>query len=158
MLRSKDELKRYMREHQQFLDFTVEALCYFLDYEDAEEYLKPELTEDQWKQHIIPYTEEHVTQTLTDYMNEYGFDKALNHRGLSASRTIDKIRAWCFALGKDELVAYMDDTENHYAQYGAPMLSVVAKHFGIPEPQSEDWNRMRQGLPCEPGCERGCET
>ena len=158
-MRTQEELVAYIEKNNQFMNWAAEALVPFLDFRHAKPFLKPEANEEGWKERTdeYPFTEEGFTETLITYMNEYGFDKALNHRGISASRTIDKVKAWAYALGNDELVTFLNDYDN-YPQYGAPMLAKVAETFSIPQPDSREWERMKQGLPCEPGCQEGCQN
>lgn len=161
-MRTQAELAQYIHDRvkeQDPLGWSAEALTDFIPYEHAKPFLREGYTEEEWNDafgpYQKPYTEEVVTEELVTYMNLFGFDKALNHRGISASRTVEKVRAWCYALGRMELVHVLSD-ERLYPQYGAPMLSTVAQEFGIPEPDCDEWRRMRMGLPCTPDCDEGC--
>ena len=80
---------------------------------------------------------------------EFAFGKADDHRGLSASRSVDKMAAHLWVLDHD-LTEY-DEAE--YAMYGVPKLVVAARLLGAPVPDSPDLERMANGEPCHPGCE-----
>ncbi len=102
-------------------------------------------------------TDARCVELITAYMAENGWDKALGHRGISASRTIQKIGAWLWLLNRGDL--YERFLATNYPQYGVPMLVLVCKELGLPMPIERDAKRierMARGLPCEPGCENGC--
>jgi hypothetical protein len=116
-----------------------------------------EFDPEQWlpeHRHECPaLTEENVKACLVRYMNAYGFDKAINHRGISSSRTVSKLTEWLWLLGDDEMVAVCRD-DRRYPQYGVPILKEVARKYGIPiPPEIEHW---QDGAACEPGCTAGC--
>lgn len=146
---------------KRFFDFEGDTLSEFLTWSQfcsvttfkkditAEELSK---AKESWRE--PPLTEEAVLGKMTAYLNEYGFDKAINHRGLSAGRTIQRLSAWCWLLGRDDLVTFINDDAN-YKNYGAPILKHVARAFGIPIPaELEMWV---DGDPCRPGCDEGCD-
>jgi len=62
----------------------------------------------------------------------FGFEKALNQRGISASLMNDVVKMWMWVLE--------DDLQNHedYAQYGLPLLKAVAVKYGFDNPIGED--------------------
>lgn len=83
----------------------------------------------------------------------FAWDKALNHRGLSASRSVQKMTEFLWLLGHDADVLLSDVA---YPQYGAPILKRCAEVLGQSVPESPFLVRMMQGLPCREGCEMGC--
>jgi hypothetical protein len=104
------------------------------------------------------HTDEQVRNQIRDYL-PFAIDKALNHRGISAGRSIDHFRSWVWLLGDAPYSAI--DWDN-YAQYGAPILKQVSELVEFPWPTSDApddrlLNRMANGLPCIPDCEEGCE-
>lgn len=137
-----------------FLDFTAEVLIEFLPFEVARPLLKSDIKPSEWPE-PVPLTREAVVAKMRDYMREYGWDKALNHRGLSADRTIQKMRAWAWVLRDD--VSYF--TDDNYPQYGVPILKTVCETYGFDIPSDSRVERMAKGLPCgdydgECGCGR----
>ena len=135
-MRTPDELMQYLKDDNSFFGFGEEALMPYLNHER-------------------PLTRECVEEDLKTYMMEYGIEKAINHRGISACRTIEKLKAWLFALGENELYKFLDD-DNNYAQYGAPMLAKVCERYGIDQPDTREWHNMTRGIKCQPDCD-GCE-
>lgn len=65
---------------------------------------------------------------------EFGFEKALNKRGLSAPAQYQCVKTWLWVL-EDDLANWDDD---NYAQYGLPFFKAVAVKFGLPNPIGDD--------------------
>lgn len=88
---------------------------------------------------------------------EFAFGKALDHRGISAGRSVDKLTEYAWLQGRDDVVSAM--THADYAMYGVPKLLVYAQAFGLPVPDDEALRRMGRGEICDPeGCDAGCGT
>lgn len=83
---------------------------------------------------------------------EFAFGKALDHRGISASRSVDKMGAHLWVLGHD----LTEFDAAGYAQYGVPKLVVAANLLGVAVPESQAIANMANGDPCRPGCDEGC--
>ena len=129
--------------------FSAEALAEFLTFEEAKPLLKDTATPDKWE--CEPRTREAVIRKMADYMN-FAWGKVEGHRGISASRSVDKMRAWVWLLGDDDALREIERAE--YAQYGAPKLAVVCHRYGFPIPADEWATRMIAGEPC--GAYEGC--
>lgn len=129
--------------------FVVEALVPFLTFEQARPLLKPDATENGWP--TEPLTREAVLSEMRAYM-EFAWGKVQDHRGLSASRSVEKIGAWIWLLGDEEILNEFKATD--YAQYGAPKLAAACRHYGFPVPEDESLACMIAGRPCL-GCESG---
>lgn len=140
------------RDKNDIFGWEVEVLVPYLPFEMAKPWLKPEVTAETWVS--MTFTEEAVLKEMRDYM-AFAWGKVENHRGISASRSVEKMAAWCYIMGNDELVAYLGDG-GHYAQYGAPMLAKVCQTYDLPIPDLESLRNMIAGLPCWSGCENGC--
>jgi len=93
--------------------------------------------EEEAKNHKpIPLTEDAVLEELKrDTL--FGWEKAVNHRGLSSSMMFEVVNGWCVILenGLD-----VEPTDENYAPYGTPLFLAVAKHYGweIDETEYED--------------------
>ncbi|AYF29273.1 hypothetical protein CSH63_17735 [Micromonospora tulbaghiae] len=100
-----------------------------------------------------------LEQTAREYLT-FAIGKAVDHRGISASRSVDKLREYAWLLGRDDVVQAMENAE--YEQYGVPKLRAFAAGLGWPWPAEGDgWReralaRMAEGLPCDPDCADGC--
>lgn len=128
-------------------------LVVFLPYEHAKPFLLDGTTPAQWQPKEL--TEEAVHQAVREYL-DFAFHKAEDHRGLSASRSIDHMRAWFWLLGDEEFLVYAD-SDNNFQNYGVPILMKAAEKVGFPTVNlSEALQRMGRGEPCRGGCEEGC--
>lgn len=154
MIKTQDEIVKHYRttKDEDFFGFAGEVFIPYLDFQPAREFLKPDtsLTAESWKQY--PLTEEGVIGEMKSYM-EFAWDKASNHRGLSAGRSVEKMRAWLWLLGNDELIEY---AEEHYQNYGAPILLKICQAYNFPVPDDEGLARMAGRLPCRDDCDEGC--
>jgi hypothetical protein len=74
-----------------------------------------------------PWTIDAVLEQLKNDV-EFGFEKALNKRGISAGMMYDVVRMWMWVLEDDELAS---PGEDEYAQYGLPLLKAVAIKYGF---------------------------
>lgn len=77
------------------------------------------------------WTRENILEQLKNDV-EFGFEKALNQRGISASLMHSVVLQWMWVLE--------DDLANHqeYAQYGLPLFKAVAVKYGFTNPIGED--------------------
>lgn len=130
------------------------SLVVFLKYEHAKKFLKDDVTEEGWNKDYIEYTKENVIKEMREYM-EFAWDKASNHRGLSANRSITHFTHWLWLLEDDELLNIAEDGTN-YAQYGCPILMQICDKYDLPVPDDEGIRRMARGEYCKPGCTMGC--
>lgn len=119
-----------------------------LAFEDARPLLKDGVTAEQWEP---DGSRSFVINIAREYM-EFARDKADDHRGLSAGRSIDHFRAWMWLLGVDDRVDWDD-----YRPYGAPILKRVSELLEMGWPYADDsgMGRMGNGRSCAPHCS-GC--
>lgn len=137
-----------------FFDFTGEVLPQYLPFSHAQEFLKPEVTASEWDQMSKSPTPETILSDMRTYM-DFAWGKVLDHRGLSASRSVSKMRAWLWLLGDDDLAA-MCESEADYPQYGAPILKAICTKYGFEVPRGDGVERMAQGHACTSDCLDGC--
>ena len=131
--------------------FELDVFFGYLPFDQAKPFLKEDATPDRWESR--PYSEEQLRKDMAAYM-DFAWGKCLSHRGLSASRSVDKIGAWLWLLGDDNVLQEFRNAP--YTNYGAPKLRVACLAYGLPMPEYAELQNMIQGLPCEPGCESGC--
>lgn len=135
---------------EDWLGFRREVLVSVLCFDDAEGYLADGVTEEQWTPNRIT----DIDAAARSYY-EFALGKIEDHRGISASRSVEKLREYAWLLGRDDAVTAMD--EKDYAMYGAPQVKAFAMAMGYEWPDhDESLNRMAEGKPCESGCEDGC--
>lgn len=145
-------LERYRRvKDGDFLGFKGEVLLLALTVEGAKSsgLFKSDATFEDWP----TTTEESLTDEVRRYM-EFAWEKVRNHRGISASRSVDKIGEMAWLLGREDVVQAMDTAQ--YEQYGAPKLAAACTLLALPIPEGEDIQNMIQGRPCYSGCDEGC--
>lgn len=154
-MRTDDEIvdRIHERETEDHFGFETLDLMSVLPFSSAREFLKPEATVETFGT-PNDRTREVVLKTMSDYM-AFAWDKALDHRGVSAGRSVAHFRSWVWLLGDEDFAAI---NRENYPQYGAPVLKAVCERFGFLMPDSEDAGRMAAGLPCRPDCREGCGT
>jgi hypothetical protein len=76
----------------------------------------------------IPFTRENVLSQLEKDV-AFGFDKALDQRGISSSLMYEVVKMWNWIL-EDGLEDWSDD---NYAQYGLPLFKATAIKYGFPD-------------------------
>ncbi len=151
-MRTREDITTYCQKNNDFFGHTVEVLVPYLPFEQAKPYLIDSATPEEWKQ--TPLTREAALAEMKEYM-AFAWDKVEDHRGLSADRSVTKMQAWLWLLGDEETLAYAKD-EEHYAQYGAPILKKICEVYGFPIPEGSHIENMSQGKPCVPECDMGC--
>jgi hypothetical protein len=154
-LRSQEEIVARIQQTsgEDWLGFKREVLASCLDFEHAKPYLVEGTTAEEWT-----YTPDVdvVLIRAKEYFT-FAIGKALDHRGISASRSIDKLTEYAWLLGRDDVVSAMDEAD--YPQYGVPKLKAFGEGFGlwVAEHQGDaELSNMADGEPCEPGCDSGC--
>lgn len=156
MKTQQDIVDRLKTDSGQMFDFFPEIAINFLTFEQAKPSLNQEKLdteegkelEKSWS--VAPLTEEHVLAELKDYMS-FAWDKAQDHRGLSASRSTSKMEAWCWLLDREKEI----DWDNH-ENYGAPILKQICELFDIALPEYQGVLNMAEGKRCMPDCSMGC--
>lgn len=111
-------------------------LAQFIHFKDLESWgLTPneEVTEEQWEEHVVPFTRENVLKQLKADV-EFGFEKALNQRGISSSLMFECVRFWNNVL-EEGLENWSDD---NYAMYGLPLFKATAVKYGWDNPIGDD--------------------
>ena len=149
-------IKRNKKNH--LFDFFPEVCVEYLDAEHAAllkgTLLKEDADLSTWDETgVSPLNESAIIETMVDYM-AFAWGKVLDHRGISANRSVQKFEAWCTILGRNDLVEYLSGQQ--YAMYGAPMLAKICEAFNIALPEGRKIRRMIKGLPCTRNCDEGC--
>jgi len=156
-MRTTEEIVFRAKEAQAIvLDFTFGVLVEYLPWADARQFFKDdahaELSEE-WEQRSLDRTA--IVEEMRDYMT-FAWDKAIDHRGISACRSIDKMIAWLWLLGEDDFIAEIKGIS--FTNYGAPKLARICERFDFPILDDEAARNMANGEPCRPDCDEGCGT
>lgn len=135
--------------------FGAEVLIPELPLDQAAPYLKEEALaryragEEIW--HGGDLDPVRIRREAIEYL-EFAYGKAMDHRGISAFRSIEKLAAYCWLLGAPwDLVAGAP-----HANYGAPGLMAAAGFLDHPFPFDGPLAEMAEGRPCSPDCVEGC--
>ena len=148
-MRTQDEIvARAMDDPGDNLGFGREVLAGYIDAVHIKPLLEEGADLEKWE--ADEPTGENVLRDMKVYM-KFAWEEAQDHRGLSANRSVIKLKAWLWLLGDEGLVDGVD-----YAQYGAPILHKVCERYGFPMPDDRSTKRMMDGLSCEDGCQDGC--
>lgn len=142
-IRTPDEIAEYIKEMDDEFFFAShrEVLVPFLPFSIAKNFLSedtdiPEgdwdILKEHWEDTRPPLTVEFITESARDYYM-FAWGKVMDHQGISASRSISKLLAWLWLLGKSEIV---DDDK--YAPYGAPILKDIGTAMGWPLPDGSE--------------------
>lgn len=105
-------------------------------------------------------TAEKVTFEATEYL-KFAIGKIIDHRRISATRSVDKLTEYAWLSGRDDVAKAMGEAE--YAQYGAPKVRAFAEGMALPFLEdAPDFgrtalDRMSAGMPCYDGCDQGCD-
>jgi hypothetical protein len=131
-----------------FFGFRREALFMFLPFDQAKPFLKEGTTADEWNN-----PPRDLDGETADYY-QFALGKIEDHRGISAGRSVDKLRELAWLAGRDDVAEAMDAVD--YVQYGAPKIKAFADTIGYTWPERQDLTNMANGNPCTPDCADGC--
>lgn len=157
--RTHDEIVARLREVRadgnDVFGFREEVLLEALAVDHAREFLAPHVTREQRQ----PPTD---LEAHARWYLEFAIEKILDHRSISASRSVVKLAEFAWLLGRDDVVSAMDRAG--YPMYGAPKVKAFADGLGWQFHDADDdaddrraLRRMAQGEQCDPdGCTTGC--
>lgn len=140
-MRTQEEIVAKIEASQSLFGFEKSVWVGGLDFAHAKPYLKEEVTEAEWEV-------ENPLDAMRVYM-VFAIEKATDHRGLSAGRSVENLNAWTWLLGCEPIT-------EPYPQYGVPILKALAQRHGLDWPDDTALERMAQGLPCHDDCMDGC--
>lgn len=94
--------------------------------------------EERWNSTVVEFTRENVLKQLEEDVR-FGFEKALNQRGISASLMFECVMMWNYILEE----GLEDWDEDDYGFYGLPLFKATAVKYGWDNPIGEDSGRER---------------
>lgn len=94
-------------------------------------------TAEKWNESVVPFTRENVLKQLKDDV-EFGFEKALNQRGISSGFMAECVKFWNYVL--EEGLEDFDD----YPMYGLPIFKATAVKYGWDNPIGDDTGKEEQ--------------
>lgn len=90
-------------------------------------------SEDKWNEHLVPFTRENILKQLERDV-EFGFEKALDKRGISSSFMFEVVKMWNWILEE----GLEDWSNDDYAMYGLPLFKATAVKYGFDNPIGDD--------------------
>lgn len=104
-----------------------ELLIDYLDFEHAKPWLNEDVTAGQWE---AAQTKHGSLEVLARGYLAFAIDKINDERGISASRSVDKLTHMAWLAGRDDIVTAMDAAG--YEPYGEPKVQAFADGMGWP--------------------------
>jgi hypothetical protein len=124
-----------------------------LEWDDAKEFLHAGARKDQWE----PLTLQASKESATAYV-QFAISKMDRHRGLSAGRSVDHMRAWVWLHCDDAAVEAFEAAG--YQNYGAPKVKAFCDAMGLQEMwelySTPEVRNMAEGRECRENCDEGC--
>jgi len=93
--------------------------------------LKAGVTEEEYNKNVVEFTKENVLIQLKKDV-EFGFEKALNQRGISAGLMAEVVKMWNWILEEG-----LEDFDS-YPMYGLPIFKATAVKYGFDNPIGDD--------------------
>lgn len=125
-------LENYEEFAVSIMDRLGTRLCQFLTEEQGHK-LGFEVGEGKTWPEPIPFTRENVLAQLEKDV-EFGFEKALDKRGISSSLMFEVVRSWNKILEE----GLENWSEDEYAMYGLPLFKATAVKYGWDNPIGDD--------------------
>lgn len=94
--------------------------------------LKEGVTEEEWNKNVKEFTKENILIQLEKDV-DFGFEKALNQRGISAGLMTDVVQMWNWILEEG-----LEDFDE-YPMYGLPIFKATAIKYGFENPIGDDY-------------------
>lgn len=111
-------------------------LAQFLTFDQLPKFgLEPRegITEEEFNKTVKPFTRENILAQLQEDV-AFGFEKALNRRGISSGLMFECVRFWNWVLEE----GLEDWDEDNYAMYGLPLFKATAVKYGWDNPIGDD--------------------
>jgi len=131
-MKTKQQIKDKMVElKNDVMSFKREALVDFLTEEEGNSFGFSAVEGTKWEQREL--TRESVLEKMKDYM-DFAIEKAIDERGISAGRSINKMQMWLWIIEEDAVLGELP--RKYFYWYGLPALIKICEHFDW------DWRAM----------------
>lgn len=126
ILNNYEEWRMFLEDRfgRRFADFLTEEQAAQIGWRAAEGHEWPAPKE---------WTRENILRRLESDV-AFGFEKALDQRGISSSLMFEVVLRWNKVLEE----GLEDWNEDNYAQYGLPLFKATAEKYGFPNPIGGD--------------------
>ena len=99
--------------------------------------LKEGVTEEEWNKNVKEFTKENILIQLEKDV-DFGFEKALNQKGISAGLMTDVVQMWNWILEEG-----LEDFDE-YPMYGLPIFKATAIKYGFENPIGDDYGNEEE--------------
>ena len=99
--------------------------------------LKEGVTEEEWNKNVKEFTKENILIQLEKDV-DFGFEKALNQRGISAGLMTNVVQMWNWILEEG-----LEDFDE-YPMYGLPIFKATAIKYGFENPIGDDYGNEEE--------------
>jgi hypothetical protein len=123
---SAEIIARVQSAEDDFFGWVPEVLLAYCDFETAKPFLKDGVTAEDWAEEMADPAK--VREAAESYY-EFALGKIADERGISAERSVTKLREYAWLMGRDDVVDAMDAAP--YPQYGAPKVAAFGEAFGL---------------------------
>lgn len=117
----------------------ITRLARFIPEEQLKDFELEIKEEYKGKHKAIPFTKRNILKQLKEDV-EFGFEKALNQRGISSWLMFEVVMMWNWVLGE----GLENWDEDNYAMYGLPLFKATALKYGFENPIGEDSGSERK--------------
>lgn len=124
--RSQDDIFARAQAADDMFGWAQEVLLPYLDFEHAKPLLHDGVTAEQYAECAEDPTK--IGEAAREY-HLFALGKIEAERGISAERSVIKLREFAWLMGLDDVVAAMDAAE--YSPYGAPKVAAFAADLGF---------------------------
>lgn len=128
--------KKAADNSEDFLGFEREVAVNFLPFKEGKQYYKKDYitkVEEGTIKYVYVEDVAEGAQDFLDYM-VFAWMKALNKRGISSLRSINKLSTWMKILSRPDIAKILEDNLL-YASYGRPALKKACELLGIKYPE-----------------------
>ncbi len=112
----------------------IYRLAQFIPFSELPKFgLSPKegVTEEEWNSTVKEYNRENILAQLEEDV-AFGFEKALNRRGISCSLMANVVMMWNWVLEEG-----LEDFD-YFPLYGLPIFKATAVKYGFPNPIGND--------------------
>ncbi|MFD8075864.1 hypothetical protein ACFV3E_24810 [Streptomyces sp. NPDC059718] len=124
--RSQDDIIARAQSADDMFGWSQEVLLAYVDYDHARPFLHDNFTAEQWTEYAEDPAKVH---DAAHAYYVFALGKIEDERGISAERSVIKLREYAWLMGLDDVVAAMDAAE--YAPYGTPKVEAFAAGLGF---------------------------
>jgi hypothetical protein len=129
LTRTPDEIAARLKTEPDPMGWVAETLLAYCEFDVVRPYLVDGATESDWAE---ARDDAAALESAARAYYEFALGKIADQRGISAERSVIKLREYAWLAGRDDAVTAMDAAD--YPEYGAPKVRVFGEAFGFTTP------------------------